>query len=139
MFAKSVTGSLLVLLALIVFFYGLRVLTQVYPVGQELLKWDRLLLMGAVVLWARAPWPRASWAWLHIGMSGLLVHGVYLGGVFTAIGRGLPAGLTALVVGLQGRFQEAETIARGDLSRRDGVSDAGGGCGNGGHVSRPAR
>ena len=47
MFAKSVTGSLLVLLALIVFFYGLRVLTQVYPVGQELLKWDRLLLMGA--------------------------------------------------------------------------------------------
>ena len=60
-----------------------------------------LLLMGAVVLWARAPWPRAPWAWLHIGVSGLLVHGVYLGGVFTAIGRGLPAGLTALVVGLQ--------------------------------------
>jgi drug/metabolite transporter (DMT)-like permease len=60
-----------------------------------------LLLMGAVVLWARAPWPRAPRAWLHIGVSGLLVHGVYLGGVFTAIGRGLPAGLTALVVGLQ--------------------------------------
>ena len=34
-------------------------------------------------------------------MSGLLVHGVYLGGVFTAIGHGLPSGITALVVGLQ--------------------------------------
>ena len=34
-------------------------------------------------------------------MSGLLVHGVYLGGVFMVIGHGLPSGITALVVGLQ--------------------------------------
>jgi len=34
-------------------------------------------------------------------VSGLLVHAVYLGGVFIAIGKGLPAGVTALVVGLQ--------------------------------------
>lgn len=61
-----------------------------------------LLLMGAVVLWTRAPWPaRGSRAWGHIAVSGLLVHGVYLGGVFTAIGHGLPAGITALLVGLQ--------------------------------------
>ncbi|MDO9242796.1 MAG: DMT family transporter, partial [Rhodocyclaceae bacterium] len=39
--------------------------------------------------------------WLHIGISGLLVHGLYLGGVFVAIGKGLPAGVTSLVVGLQ--------------------------------------
>ncbi|WP_271008089.1 DMT family transporter [Paucibacter sp. B51] len=61
-----------------------------------------LLLMGAVVLWTRAPWPaRGSRAWMHIAVSGLLVHGVYLGGVFTAIAQGLPAGITALLVGLQ--------------------------------------
>ncbi|PND38454.1 EamA family transporter [Paucibacter aquatile] len=61
-----------------------------------------LLLMGAVVLWTRAPWPaRGSRAWVHIAVSGLLVHGVYLGGVFTAIAQGLPAGITALLVGLQ--------------------------------------
>ncbi|MCM8596289.1 DMT family transporter, partial [Accumulibacter sp.] len=37
----------------------------------------------------------------HIGVSGLLVHALYLGGVFTAISRGLPAGITSLVVGMQ--------------------------------------
>ena len=60
-----------------------------------------LLLMGAVALVTRAPWPARPAQWLHIGVSGLLVHGVYLGGVFTAIRLGLPAGVTALVVGLQ--------------------------------------
>ena len=60
-----------------------------------------LLLMGGLAWWARAPWPASPREWLHIGVSGLLIHAVYLGGVFTAIGRGLPAGVTALVVGLQ--------------------------------------
>ena len=60
-----------------------------------------LLLMGAVALATRAPWPASGAQWMHIGVSGLLVHAVYLGGVFTAIRLGLPAGVTALVVGLQ--------------------------------------
>ena len=60
-----------------------------------------LVLMGAVALLTRAPWPASRTQWLHIGISGLLVHAVYLGGVFTAIRLGLPAGVTALVVGLQ--------------------------------------
>ena len=60
-----------------------------------------LVLMGAVALLTRAPWPATARQWLHIGVSGLLVHAVYLGGVFTAIRLGLPAGVTALVVGLQ--------------------------------------
>jgi drug/metabolite transporter (DMT)-like permease len=60
-----------------------------------------IVLMGAVVALVRAPWPPSGSAWLHIGVSGLLVHGVYLGGVFIAIGNGLPSGITALVVGLQ--------------------------------------
>lgn len=60
-----------------------------------------IALMMVVVLIARAPWPPMSKAWIHIGISGLLVHGVYLGGVFIAISQGLSAGITALVVGLQ--------------------------------------
>ena len=60
-----------------------------------------LLLMGAVALATRAPWPADKRQWLHIAVSGLLIHAVYLGGVFTAIRLGLPAGVTALVVGLQ--------------------------------------
>ncbi len=60
-----------------------------------------LVLMGAIALATRAPWPAAPAQWLHIGVSGLLIHAVYLGGVFTSIRLGLPAGVTALVVGLQ--------------------------------------
>jgi drug/metabolite transporter (DMT)-like permease len=58
-------------------------------------------LMGAIAWLSQAPWPRRAKDYLHIGVSGLLVHGLYLGGVFTAIAHGLPAGVTALVVGLQ--------------------------------------
>ncbi|TIL19213.1 MAG: EamA/RhaT family transporter, partial [Mesorhizobium sp.] len=37
----------------------------------------------------------------HATGAGILMHGVYLGGVFWAIHRGMPAGLSALIVGLQ--------------------------------------
>lgn len=37
----------------------------------------------------------------HSFVSGLLVHGVYLGGVFLAIAQGVPAGISALIPGLQ--------------------------------------
>lgn len=60
-----------------------------------------IALMASLALVLRAPWPRDGRQWLHIGVSGLLVHALYLGGVFSAIGKGLPAGITALVVGLQ--------------------------------------
>ncbi len=60
-----------------------------------------IALMTAIALLTRAPWPKAPMQWVHIGVSGLLVHAVYLGGVFIAIKQGLPAGITALVVGMQ--------------------------------------
>ena len=58
-------------------------------------------LMTMLVLALRAPWPRDGRQWFHVGVSGLLVHALYLGGVFTAISAGLPAGVTSLVVGIQ--------------------------------------
>ena len=58
-------------------------------------------LMTAIALATRAPWPKEPKQWLHIGVSGVLVHAIYLGGVFVAIKHGLPAGITALVVGMQ--------------------------------------
>jgi drug/metabolite transporter (DMT)-like permease len=59
-----------------------------------------LLLIGlALVL--RAPWPRTPLAVFHIVVAGLLLHAVYIGGVFVAISLGMPAGVTALVVGTQ--------------------------------------
>ena len=58
-----------------------------------------LLLVLAVL--SKAPWPARGTDWFHIGVAGLLIHGIYLGGVFMAISIGLPAGVAALVVGLQ--------------------------------------
>jgi drug/metabolite transporter (DMT)-like permease len=57
--------------------------------------------MLAIALPSRAPWPKDPRQWGHIGVSGVLIHAVYLGGVFMAIKQGLPAGITALVVGMQ--------------------------------------
>ncbi len=67
--------------------------------------WVRMVLVVGLLLllawWLRSPWPR-GWALnLHLGVSGLLLHAGYLGGVFFAISRGMPAGLSALIVGLQ--------------------------------------
>lgn len=40
----------------------------------------------------------------HQMVTGFLVHGAYLGGVFAAIKSGMPAGITAIVVGVQPVF-----------------------------------
>jgi drug/metabolite transporter (DMT)-like permease len=60
-----------------------------------------LVCIVPIAFASRAPWPHSARAWLHIGVSGLLMHGLYLGGVFVAISLGLPAGLASLVVGVQ--------------------------------------
>jgi len=49
----------------------------------------------------RAPWPRDFKQAAHIAIAGLLLHGVYLGGVFASIFHGVPAGISALIVGIQ--------------------------------------
>ena len=38
---------------------------------------------------------------VHSALTGLMVHGLYLGGVFVSIENGLSAGLAALIVSLQ--------------------------------------
>lgn len=47
-----------------------------------------------------AAWPRDWVSWRDALVAGLLLHGLYIGGVFWAIWHGLPAGVTALVTGL---------------------------------------
>jgi drug/metabolite transporter (DMT)-like permease len=60
-----------------------------------------IALMTVIALATKAPWPKTKVQWCHIAVSGLLVHAIYLGGVFSAISKGFPAGLSSLVVGLQ--------------------------------------
>ncbi|MES2510791.1 MAG: DMT family transporter [Pseudomonadota bacterium] len=50
---------------------------------------------------ARAVWPRTRRQWLHLGITGVLMHAGYLGGVWVAVKGGMGSGLAALIVGLQ--------------------------------------
>lgn len=59
------------------------------------------VLMLAVAFAFRAPWPERPRDIGHIAVAGLLLHGVYLGGVFVGIDLGVPAGIMALIVGAQ--------------------------------------
>ena len=58
-----------------------------------------LLVLAPLVWVARAPWPNGNIA--HIAIAGLLLQAGYLGGVWCAIKLGMPAGVTALIVGMQ--------------------------------------
>ena len=58
-----------------------------------------LIVLIPIVVVMRAPWPRGRVG--HIALAGILVHAGYLGGVWSAIKLGMPAGLSALIVGMQ--------------------------------------
>ncbi|MCC6608572.1 MAG: DMT family transporter [Burkholderiales bacterium] len=58
-----------------------------------------LMLPAAIAL--RAPWPASGRQIVHIAVTGMLLHGGYLGGVFAAMDLGMSTGLAALIVGLQ--------------------------------------
>lgn len=70
-----------------------------------------LLVMLPVALLTGTPWPmrregggtgRVDWPLIaHLAVSGILIQAVYLGGVWAAIKQGAPAGLAALIVGIQ--------------------------------------
>jgi drug/metabolite transporter (DMT)-like permease len=60
-----------------------------------------VVVIHLLIVWLwKVRWPTATEA-RHSAITGLLVHGVYLGGVFLAIKQGVPAGLSALFPGLQ--------------------------------------
>ena len=62
------------------------------------------LAVGLVLLVAlatHATWPRRPALIGHCAVAGLLVHGLYLGGVFVGMSLGVEAGVSALIVSLQ--------------------------------------
>jgi drug/metabolite transporter (DMT)-like permease len=59
-----------------------------------------IVLMTGIALAMRATWPRGVQV-LHVAVAGILLQAGYLGGVFAAIGIGMTAGLSALIVSLQ--------------------------------------
>jgi drug/metabolite transporter (DMT)-like permease len=59
-----------------------------------------LALLSVIIVLTRPKWPNSTGI-AHSAATGLMVHGLYLGGVFVAISNGLPAGLAALFASLQ--------------------------------------
>jgi len=57
-------------------------------------------LMAVIATMTRPRWPDRAGV-IHSLVAGLLVHGFYLGGTAVAIAHSIPAGLSALIPGLQ--------------------------------------
>jgi len=53
------------------------------------------------IVLARVAWPRDRAQWLHLSVTGILMHAGYLGGVWAAVKSGMGSGLSALIVGIQ--------------------------------------
>lgn len=72
------------------------------PLTFLLLRYSALVVLMTLLAWVfRAPWPSDARQWVHLAVAGLLIHALYLGGVFVAIKQSLPAGVVSLLVGLQ--------------------------------------
>jgi drug/metabolite transporter (DMT)-like permease len=74
-----------------------------------------VLVLGAIVLLARPKWPSRDGI-LDSCAIGVFMHALYLGGVYISIANGLPAALSALIVGLQPLL--TSTIANSLLGER---------------------
>lgn len=59
------------------------------------------VLLSIIAFVSGAPWPAGPKQCAHNAFVGFLIQGMYLGGIFYAISRGMPTGLSALVAGLQ--------------------------------------
>lgn len=60
-----------------------------------------VLVLLPVIWLTGARWPSTARVWLHVAVVGVLLQATYLGGVWWAIAEGVPAGASALIVGLQ--------------------------------------
>lgn len=60
-----------------------------------------LLALAVIALWKGAAWPGTAREWGQALLAGVLIHGLYLGGVFWSVANGLPTAISALVAGMQ--------------------------------------
>jgi drug/metabolite transporter (DMT)-like permease len=53
------------------------------------------------IWWAKVAWPQSRQQFLHLSVTGVLMHAGYLSGVWLAVKAGMGSGLTSLIVGFQ--------------------------------------
>ncbi|KGF70959.1 peptide ABC transporter ATP-binding protein [Hoeflea sp. BAL378] len=59
------------------------------------------VLFAVLAMVSRAAWPRTRAGWMHAVVSGVFLHGLYLGGVWWAIAQGVPSSVSGLIAALQ--------------------------------------
>jgi drug/metabolite transporter (DMT)-like permease len=59
-----------------------------------------LIVLAPLILLVRAPWPSAR-DLVHLSIAGVLIHALYLSGVWIAIDHGMPSAMSALIVNMQ--------------------------------------
>ena len=87
------------------------------------LSWRYAFSVLAFLVWIRlsqAAWPAGRQQWLHLAVTGLLMHAGYLGGVWAAVKGGIGAGTVALIVGLQPVLTALWVSASGQERRATG-------------------
>lgn len=60
-----------------------------------------VVLIAMLIPFLKPQWPSRLLPYIHFSVVGVLVHGMYLGGVFVAIYQGMPSAIAAIIVGLQ--------------------------------------
>ncbi|MDF2640369.1 MAG: protein of unknown function transrane [Novosphingobium lindaniclasticum] len=58
-------------------------------------------MFAGLAIVSGASWPKQWRIWLNATITGVLLQGVYLSGVFWSVSHGLPAAVCALITGLQ--------------------------------------
>ena len=79
-----------------------------------------LFFLLILIIYKKSPWPKSRLEFFHLLIAGVLIHGVYLGGVFQALKWGMPAGLGAMVIGLQpiGMALVAGVLLKEEVSKK---------------------
>jgi drug/metabolite transporter (DMT)-like permease len=72
-----------------------------------------LLCFGAWIALTRPVWPQTPEQIFHLGVTGILMHTGYLGGVWAAVKAGMGAGLVALIMAFQPILTALWVSARG--------------------------
>ena len=79
-----------------------------------------LFFLLILIIYKKSPWPETRLDFFHLLIAGVLIHGAYLGGVFQALKWGMPAGLGAMVIGLQpiGMALVAGVLLKEEVSKK---------------------
>lgn len=77
-----------------------------------------IICFCAWIAWAKPAWPQGRRQWMHLAITGVLMHAGYLGGVWAAIKLGMSAGLSALIVSMQPIFTAIWLSSRGSVVTR---------------------